>query len=105
MKFSVDWEKLSWTVFTTIRKNTGTYRLGRIYKIKQPAGIFYAKVIGLLPIKKADITDALAIYDAEQTRKELIQTLEAWYGKKFDDYVLITLWADNSFVPKKLRGS
>ncbi len=91
MKFTKNYEKLGRTLFTTIRKNTGVYKLGNLYKIQTPNYDFYAKVIGLYPITKIQITDTLAITDAECSKIQLIQMLEKWYGKKFDDYVLITL--------------
>jgi len=95
MKFSKFYEKLGWVIFTTIRKNTGNYKLGNVYTINIPeGGKFKAKVIGYLPIKKKDITDDLARTDADvNTKEELIKILENWYGKNFDDYALITLWA------------
>ena len=92
MQFSKNYEKLGWVIFTTIRKNTGRYELGRIYTISTPSGKFRARVIGLYPIRKKDITDNLANTDAETTKEGLIKMLECWYGKEFDDYVLITLW-------------
>ena len=93
MKFSKNWEKLGWVIFTTIRQNTGRYKLGHSYAMNTPMYKFRAKVIGLYPIKKAEITDELANTDAETTRATLITMLEDWYGKDFDDYVLITLWS------------
>ena len=94
MKFSENYEKLGWIIFTTIRKNTGKYKLGNIYTMNiSGSGKFKAKIIGLLPIKKEEITDDLASVDAEVSKERLIMMLENWYGKDFDDYILITLWA------------
>jgi len=92
MIFTKHYHKLNWFFFTTIRKNTGKYKLGNIYTMNTPTTKFKAKVIGLLPIKKKDITDDLARIDAEETKEGLIRMLDGWYGKKFDDYVLMTLW-------------
>lgn len=92
MKFSKNYEKLGWVIFTTIRKNTGKYRLGDIHTMNTPMGKFNAKVIGLYLIKKEEITDSLANIDAETTKEGLIKMLDTWYGRGFDDYVLITLW-------------
>ena len=92
IRFSSDWEKLGWTIFTTIRKNTGSKKIGQVHTIKTPSRKFKAKVIGLYPIKKEEITDDLAFIDADMTRAGLIRMLETWYGKEFDDYILITLW-------------
>ena len=93
IRFSTNWEKLNWVVFTTIRKNTGSKKVGQIHTIKAPGCEFKAKVIGIYPIKKLDITDDLAFIDAYTDRKDLISMLEGWYGKDFNDFVLITLWA------------
>ena len=91
MKFSKNWKKLSEPYFTTIRKNTGRYRLGSECTINAPRGKFKAYIIGLMMIKKEDITDMMAKYDAETDRNGLISMLEGWYGKTFNDYILITL--------------
>ena len=93
IRFSTNWEKLGWTIFTTIRKNTHSKLVGQIHTIRTPDGDFKAKIIGLYPIKKIEITDDLAFADADMTKDGLIRLLEGWYGKEFDDYVLITLWA------------
>ena len=91
MKFSKQYEKLSDTVFTTIRKNNGFYNLWRTYSITTPQNKFRATIIGLTPIKKLDIFNALSLYDAECDKYSLCDMLEKWYGKKHDDYVLITM--------------
>ena len=93
MKFTKNYEKLGWLIFTTIRKNTGRYLIGNVYTMNTPPGKFKAKIIGVCPIKKKEITDGLAGMDVETSKEELIRMLEGWYGKNFDDYVLITLWA------------
>ena len=94
IRFTTNWEKLGWTIFTTIRKNTGSKKIGQIHTIKTPrSGTFKAKVIGVYPIKKEEITDDLATFDADTDRDGLIKMLEGWYGKDFDNFVLITLWA------------
>ena len=94
MKFSENYEKLGWIIFTTIRKNTGRYVIGNTYTMDvSGSGKFKARVIGLLPIKKEEITEDLAELDAETTKRGLISMLEGWYGEDFDDYVLITFWS------------
>lgn len=94
MKFTKNYEKLGWVIFTTIRKNTGRYKLSNTYTMITPIGKFKAKVIGICPIKKKEITDDLASVDLGigEIKERLIRMLEGWYGKDFDDYVLITLW-------------
>lgn len=95
MKFTESYEKLGWVIFTTIRKNTGRYKLSNIYTMITPNARFKAKVIGICPIKKKEVTDDLASVDLDvgHTKENLVDMLEHWYGKDFDDYVLITLWA------------
>ncbi len=101
MKFSKLYEKLEQTIFTTIRKNTGRYKLGLIYTIQTPLDKFKAKVIGLYPIRKADITEDLAEVDADTNKLGMIHLLERWYGKAFDDYILITFWVDDKWQEKE----
>ena len=91
MRFTKNYEKLNRALFTTIRKNTKMYKLGNIYEIQTPNFKLYAKIIGRYPITKIQITDKLAMADAECSRDQLVQMLDKWYGKDFDDYILITL--------------
>lgn len=91
MRFSKDWEKLQQTYFTTVRKNTGIYQLGKTYTIQTPTQRFKAKVVVLEEIEKEGLTDGIAKEDIGGTRKELIKLLENWYGKKFNNFVLLGL--------------
>ena len=91
MKFSKDWIKLDNLTFTTIRKNTKFYTFGKKYLIKTPSKEFFVKLIGVRLLKKENITDQIAWIDASCRKEELIAMLEKWYGKKFDDFVLLTL--------------
>ena len=91
MKFTKNYSKLKDSSFTTIRKNTGYYKVGWIYDIVTPSSGFQARVLSAIPIKKADIDDKLAMSDADMTRDELIKMLEKWYGKEYDDFILIKL--------------
>lgn len=91
MRFTKNYSKLKNNRFTTIRKNTGYYKVGWIYDIMTPKSGFQAQVLSVTPIKKSDIDDELAISDADMTRNELIKMLERWYGKRYDDFVLMTL--------------
>ena len=91
MKFSKEYSKLNKKRFTTIRKNTRRYKPESIYSIITPKQKFKARVISRLYIKKEDITDFIALYDADCSRWELIELLEKWYGRDFNDFVLITL--------------
>ena len=94
MKFSKDYSKLDSRIFTTIRKNTHHNRLlgntGNKIKIQTPTKEFRAYLIAKNKIKKKQITEKLARSDADCSKAELIAMLEKWYGKKFDDFLLIT---------------
>ena len=91
MKFSKEYSKLIKKRFTTIRKNTRRYKPKSIYDIITPKQKFRARVISRDYIKKEDITNFIALYDADCWRWELIELLEKWYGRDFDDFVIITL--------------
>jgi len=91
VKFSREYQKLKNKRFTTIRKNSGYYRLGGTYKIVSPTETFKVAVIGLRPITKKEITDEFALPDADCTAVELIKMLEKWYGKTYDDFVILRL--------------
>ncbi|GAH84992.1 unnamed protein product [marine sediment metagenome] len=91
MKFSKDYSKLDKLIFTTIRKNTRHYRLPRrIWNIQTPTRKFKAYLIKLRKLKKKQITEKLARSDGDCSKAELIAMLEGWYGKEFDDFVLLT---------------
>jgi len=91
MKFSKDYSKLDKLTFTTIRKASNYYRICGSYKIKTPTREFRAMIVAGETIAKKDITEELSHSDADCTREELITMLESWYGKGFDNFVLLTL--------------
>ncbi|MBA7517306.1 hypothetical protein ES705_09359 [subsurface metagenome] len=91
MKFTHEYRILKKKVFTSIRKNTGFYKIGRIYQINTPEQNFKAKVIEAEAISKFEIDDSLAQSDADMSAVELIVLLDKWHGKRFDDFVLLTL--------------
>lgn len=91
MKFSHEYSKLNKKTFTTIRRNSGRYKLHCAYRIHAPGQDFYAKVIERVLINKADINDSLAQADADMTAVELVALLEKLYGKDYDGFVLLTL--------------
>lgn len=90
MKFSKDYSKLDEPIFTTIRKNTSHYRLMRKCEIHTPTRFFKAYLIELKGLKKKQITEKLARSDADCSKTELIAMLEKWYGKDYDDFLLLT---------------
>lgn len=91
MRFSKEYSKFKKKEFTTIRKNTGFYKLGNIYQVITPLQRFKARMISHRRLRKFDITEEFAQSDADCSRAELIAMLEKWYGKKFDDFVLLYL--------------
>ena len=91
MRFSKDYSKLDKPIFTTIRKVSAYYRICGIHKIKTPTKEFKAMIVAGEIIAKKDITEELAQSDADCSKAELIAMLEKWYGKGFDDFVLLTL--------------
>ena len=93
IRFSKDYSKLDGPIFTTIRKNTKHYRQGAKLtgcSIQTPTRQFRAYLIEIKTIKKKQITEKLAYSDADCSKAELITMLEKWYGKKFDDFLLLT---------------
>lgn len=91
MIFTREYQKLKNKQFTTIRKNSGYYRWGATYKIKTPTETFKAIVTHFKPITKKEITDKVALADAECSAIELKKMLEKWYGKTYDDFIILTL--------------
>ena len=91
IRFSKDYSKLSRGTFATIRKVSNHYAIRSIHTIKTPTRKFKAQIIAGEAILKKNITDGLARLDADCSRSELIAMLEKWYGKSFDDFVLLTL--------------
>ena len=91
MRFSKNWTKLEQDVFTTIRKKTDYYYVNKLIKIRTPKGDFLAKIIDRKPMKKADITDDIAMKDADCSKEQLISILENWYGKNYDDFIFLTI--------------
>jgi len=104
MKFSKDYSKFERQIFTSIRKNTRHSRLlgntGNSIKIQTPTREFRAYIIAKNEIKKYQITGRLAHSDTDCTKAELIAMLEKWYGKDFDDFLLLTFKREGE-LPKK----
>lgn len=101
MKFSHEYTKLSKKIFTTIRRNNNFYKIGHTYQIQTPKQNFKAKVIEGELISKTEIDDHLARNDADMIAQELVVLLETWYGKIFDDFVLLTLERGGMNATKK----
>ena len=91
MKFSKDYSKLDRKAFTTIRKNNGFYKVGQSVQIQTPTRTFRAKTFQIDKISKEKITDVIARFDADCSKEELVKMLENWYGKNYNDFVIIGL--------------
>jgi hypothetical protein len=92
MKSSKDYSKFKNEVFTEIRKWQDNYNnIGDVKILHTPTQNIKAKIIKKERIKKADITEELAQADFDDSRDALIKQLEIWYGKKFDDFALLTM--------------
>ncbi len=91
MKFSKDYSKLNCRIFTTIRKNLGYYKEGTVISIRTLNDTFSAEILSIRKIQKHNITEIIAMRDAECSKKKLINMLESWYGKSYNDFILITL--------------
>ena len=91
MIFTHEYSILKKKIFTTIRKNTFFYKVGHSYQVHTPEQTFKAKVIKSEAISKLEINDSLAQSDADMSAVDLILLLDRWYGKMFNDFVLLTL--------------
>jgi len=91
MRFSKEYKKLSWPIFTTIRKNKGYYRRENVFQVRTPKRKFPVRVLARIKIRKDDIDEHLARIDADCSREELLEMLERWYGPDFDNYLLLIL--------------
>jgi len=91
MVFTHEYSILKKKVFTTIRRNTSFYKIGHSYQVHTPEQSFKARVIKSKAISKFEIDDSLAQSDADMSAVDLILLLDRWYGKTFDDFVLLTL--------------
>lgn len=91
MRFSKEYAKLARTTFTTIRANTGYYKIGQRVVVETPLREFVADVVDVKLARKEDITEEFAYIDADCSRMELIMQLEKWYGTTYNDFVIIKL--------------
>ena len=91
MKFSKNYSKLDYPVFTTIRRNIGYYKEGMIISVKTLDENFGVEVLSIRRITKRNITELMAVRDADCSKVELIKMLERWYGTTYNDFILITL--------------
>lgn len=91
MKFSKQYSKLSYPVFTTIRQNKEDYQAGQIINIDTPKGTFKAEILSIRELFIEDITENMAQIDADCSRQDLIDLLKSFYEENIDDLILLTL--------------
>lgn len=92
MKFSKNYSKLNYPIFTTIRRNNGYYKEGRTIQVNIPNNkSFIADIVGIRYITLKDITETMANRDADCSRKELIELMGTFYKENANDLILITL--------------
>ena len=91
MRFTHDWQKLHEKLFTTIRKDGCCYQPGRTYGISTPSVQFRAKVLARQRIHLNEISNELALLDAEMSAQSLRKFLRKFYGKKTEYATLLVL--------------
>lgn len=65
MKFSKEYSKLQYPIFTTIRQNKGYYKEGQIISIFTPKQEFKAEIVGIRNLNLTNITKTIAHNDAD----------------------------------------
>ena len=91
MKFSHNYTKLKYPIFTTIRQNKKKYKEGQVIKIETLNEKFEAEIVSIREIYLNHITDIIALRDADCDRDSLIENLSLWYKDKANNLILITL--------------
>ena len=91
MKFSKEYQKLSYPIFTTIRQNGGYYQEGQRINIDTPEQTFRAEIVGIRYLSIRDITPTMALRDADCSVDEIIKLFKMFYKDKANDLILITL--------------
>lgn len=77
--------------FTEIRRNLNDYGVGSLIKITTPRTTFEATVTKRQMIRRPEITEELALADADCSRDELLTNLDEWYGTEVNRFLLLTL--------------
>jgi hypothetical protein len=82
LKFSEDWTKLDWLVFTTIRKPHPPYnaREGTVFHVKTPTRKFDAVLLFNVETPLDTLSDELLCYDTDsRSRDEALTKLNSFY--------------------------
>jgi len=91
MRFSKNYKKLGYPIFTTIRGNRGYYKEGQTIKVTTPDSCFHAEIVSIRTINLKDITNTIADKDADCSKEALIRLMIKFYKDNADNLILITL--------------
>lgn len=91
MKFTTQWKKLSYPVFTTIRQDKGYYKVGQNIPIETPKESFRAEIVSIREMTQYDITNTIAYRDADCSKEAFDNLLYRFYGNNIGDLILLTL--------------
>lgn len=91
MKFSKEYKKLKYPIFTTIRQDGGYYRECQQVKIETPEQNFWAEIVSIRKIGLEDITNTLALRDADCSVEDIINLFKRFYKEEAGKLILITL--------------
>jgi hypothetical protein len=91
MKFSKEYSKLAYPIFTTIRHNGGYYKEGQKICVTTPKQQFHAEIVGIRYLTQKDITSTIAFRDADCGSQELFDLMNMFYKGRANDLILITL--------------
>lgn len=91
MKFSKEYSKLQYPIFTTIRQNKGYYKIGQKILITTPNNTFEAEIVSIRNIQLHQISETLAFRDADCTAEDLCTLMKKFYQSNANDLILITL--------------
>ena len=91
MKFSKEYSKLQYPIFTTIRQNKGYYREGQVINVTTPKQQFKAEIVSIRKMSLINITTTIAHWDADCPTQALENLLVRFYKDKANDLILLTL--------------
>jgi len=91
MKFSKQYSKLVYPIFTTIRQNKGYYNEGQVISVSTPETGFKAEIVSIRKLSTKHFTETIALRDADCSKGELMDLMHLYYKQDTDDLILITL--------------
>lgn len=91
MKFTTDWKKLDYPIFTTIRQDKGYYKVGQVINIETPTKKFQAEIVSIREMVQEDITETMALRDADCSKQEFDALLYKFYKDKVGNLIMLTL--------------